>query len=69
MTGRVVRILHDKGFGFIQGDDGARREYFFHRTACDATTPFDRLQEGAVVTFEEAEPSPKGPRAEHVDLA
>jgi len=60
LTGKVVRLIADKGFGFIHGPDG--REYFFHRSAAP---DFDRLIEGSAVAFVPAE-APKGPRAESV---
>lgn len=30
-TGRIVRLVADKGFGFIR-DDNSNLEYFFHRS-------------------------------------
>jgi CspA family cold shock protein len=60
-TGIIKRVVNDKGFGFIKGDDG--REYFFHRSGTSAM--FESLREGQDVTFEE-EPSAKGPRATDV---
>lgn len=60
-TGRVVRLVREKGFGFLQGSDG--REYFFHRSAAGAD--FDDLTDGQAVEFEE-ERSDKGPRAARV---
>jgi cold shock protein len=62
MTGRIQRLVTDKGFGFIAATDG--KEYFFHSSAC-ATTPFDALQTGQTVTFDVGQ-GPKGPRAENV---
>jgi cold shock CspA family protein len=47
----------------VSGDDG--KEYFFHRTG--VLGPFNELEEGGAVTFEE-EPSSKGPRATSVQL-
>lgn len=61
MTGEVLRILKDKGFGFVKGEDGVER--FFHRSA--VSTGFDTLREGSKVTFED-ETSNKGPRATDV---
>jgi CspA family cold shock protein len=65
MTGRIKRLVSDKGFGFIASDDGS--EYFFHQSAC-RDTRFDALREGQSVTFEGGQ-GPKGPRAENVKLA
>ncbi len=63
-TGTIKKLVSDRGFGFISAEDG--KEYFFHRSGTD--TDFDRLQGGERVTFE-IEPSPKGPRANRVQLA
>src|SRR5207302_5180840 len=59
--GRIKRVVHDKGFGFIRDDRG--QEFFFHRSSVEGD--FTRLAEGQQVAFEE-EPSPKGPRAGNV---
>ena len=63
-TGTIKKLVSDRGFGFIQAEDG--KEYFFHRSGTD--TDFDRLQGGERVTFE-IESSQKGPRAGRVQLA
>ena len=60
LTGTVVRLVVDKGFGFIQSPEGT--EYFFHRSAAP---DFDRLDVGSTVHFVATE-APKGPRAESV---
>lgn len=62
MNGTVARLLRDKGFGFIRGEDGTER--FFHRSA---VANFDNLREGQSVRFDE-EDSSKGPRATNVTL-
>jgi CspA family cold shock protein len=62
MTGKIKRLVSDKGFGFIAAADGS--EYFFHQSACTAV-PFDELREGQAVTFERGQ-GPKGPRGENV---
>jgi cold shock protein len=65
MNGTVKRLVGDKGFGFVLGQDG--HEYFFHQSACVGMR-FDSLREGQPVTFEAGQ-GPKGPRAENVKLA
>ena len=60
LTGKVTRLVADKGFGFLAGPQGV--EYFFHRSAAP---DFDLFREGMTVTFEEGHGT-KGPRAENV---
>ena len=50
--GTIKKIVADRGFGFISGEDG--KEYFFHRSAI---ANFDALRGGERVSFE-IEPSP-----------
>ena len=66
LTGNVKKVVSDRGFGFITGDGG--HEYFFHRSAVDATLDFDRLAGGEHVSFD-LEQSDKGPRARAVRMA
>lgn len=66
MKGTVARLMAEKKFGFIRGQDG--RDYFFHHS--DLNGFFDDLVEDAAiaqvaVTFESV-PSEKGPRAGNV---
>ena len=61
LTGTIVRLFLDKGFGFIQGPD-RETEYFFHSST---TKDFLDLQEGTIVHFVPTA-APKGPRAESV---
>ena len=61
--GTIKKVVSDRGFGFISGDDGT--EYFFHRSG--TTADFDGLRGGEQVTFE-IERSPKGPRAASVKV-
>ncbi|MDD3983631.1 MAG: cold shock domain-containing protein [Candidatus Omnitrophota bacterium] len=64
-TGKVKKLVADRGFGFISDTDG--REVFFHQSSLiDAR--FDSLSEGQDVEFE-VEKSPKGPRAINVKIA
>lgn len=62
MKGKVVRLMQDKGFGFIRGEDG--REYFVHRSAFK-NADFADVDEGREVEFEDSE-GLKGLRAEDV---
>jgi CspA family cold shock protein len=64
-TGKVKRLMKDRGFGFIRGNDG--QEVFFHRSSLEGID-FESLTEGQEVDFE-IEQSPKGPRAGKVRAA
>jgi len=57
----TIKKLTDKGFGFIEGDNG---ELFFHNSALDGVS-FDDIREGQAVEYTEGS-GPKGPRAENV---
>lgn len=48
MKGTVKRLLRDRGYGFIRGEDG--KEYFFHLSDLRGVT-WDDLQEGEPVEF------------------
>ena len=61
-TGKVNKLIRDKGFGFISATDG--REMFFHRSSL-IDAQFESLTSGQAVEFE-VEKSPKGPRAINV---
>jgi CspA family cold shock protein len=65
VNGTIKRMVTEKGFGFIEGQDG--NEYFFHQSAC-TSVPFDELREGQQVSFDKGQ-GPKGPRAENVKPA
>jgi cold shock protein len=62
MQGQVIRLMGEKGFGFIRGEDGVER--FFHRLAVK-NVRFDDVQTGDKVVFEPSQ-GPKGLRAEDV---
>ncbi len=64
-TGKIKKIVTDKGFGFISADDG--KEVFFHHSAV-ADRQFDNLSEGQKVEFaiEAGGDKGKGPRASSV---
>ena len=64
--GLVIRVVADKGFGFIKGDDGIER--FFHKSAVVRETgaSFADFQEGKTRVHFTDGVSNKGPRAEDV---
>jgi CspA family cold shock protein len=60
--GKIKKMVRDRGFGFIRGDDG--KEVFFHRSGLNAGD-YDGLNEGDYVEYVVQE-GPRGARAEHV---
>ncbi len=67
-TGKITRLVRDRGFGFIQ-PEGATQEIFFHSSVVEEVS-FDELQEGQQVEFE-SEPDERQPdrsRAAHVKV-
>ena len=58
-TGTIKRLVRERGFGYIQGNDGV--ELFFHRSALQGEG-FDTLAEGQAVEFD-VQSGDKGPRA------
>lgn len=68
LTGTIIRKVADKGFGFIK-DGRTGLEYFFHRTDLAPHIPFEHVDAGDAVTFDEVIPAPeKGRRAARVAL-
>ena len=63
-TGRIKKLIRDRGFGFISATDG--REIFFHQSSL-VDINFDTLNEEQEVEFE-VEKSDKGPRAVNVHI-
>lgn len=63
-TGKIKKLVQERGFGFINDTDG--REVFFHQSSV-IDVSFDSLKEGQEVEFE-IEKSPKGPRAINVKV-
>lgn len=59
--GTIKKLISNKGFGFIEGENG---ELFFHSSAVENSS-FEELREGQNVEYVEGE-GPKGPRAENV---
>lgn len=63
-TGKIIRLITEKGFGFIKSDSD-NTEYFFHQSGI--RDDFHALREGQQVMFEPTK-GPKGLRAEQVSL-
>jgi CspA family cold shock protein len=63
--GKIKKMVRDRGFGFIRGDDG--KEVFFHRSGLNAAD-YDALSEGDDVEYVVQE-GPRGARAENVRQA
>ncbi|MDD5505460.1 MAG: cold shock domain-containing protein [Candidatus Omnitrophica bacterium] len=64
-TGKIKKLIRDRGFGFISDTDG--REVFFHQNSL-VETKFGALTEDQAVTYD-IEKSDKGPRAVNVRIA
>jgi cold shock protein len=62
MEGTIKKLIRDRGFGFILGQNG--QDVFFHRSSLEQLN-FDSLTEGLNVEFE-LHRSDKGPRAANV---
>jgi cold shock CspA family protein len=66
MSGTVIRVLHDKGYGFLRGTDGISR--FFEAREVFPSIAFDRMQSGQSVQFIPAHGQKgNGQRAIHVE--
>ena len=65
-TGTIKKLVSDRGFGFITGEDG--KDYFFHKDGLSESLDFDRLVGGERVTFD-LQSSDRGPRAANVRAA
>ena len=63
--GKIKRLVSDRGFGFIEGEQGD--DLFFHHSALQEGA-IEELREGQVVEYEVGR-GPKGPRAESVRVA
>lgn len=66
LTGKVDKIVNEKGFGFIR-ENGRKKRIFFHVSGLQNRYDFDRLREGDTVEFE-TEDSEKGPRATNIRI-
>lgn len=62
-TGKIKKVIRDRGFGFISDTDG--REIFFHQKNLNGLN-FETLKVEDSVTFE-VEKSDKGPFAVNVE--
>jgi cold shock protein len=66
MRGTVVRMIRDRGFGFVRCDDDT--EVFFHHSSLPRGV-FDTIQEGQEMEFEiENDVRGRGQRATNVEL-
>jgi CspA family cold shock protein len=68
-VGTIKKLVSDKGFGFIQTEDG--NDVFFHHSAV-TDKQFDSLSEGQRVEYtldSAGGPKGKGPRASSVTVA
>jgi len=63
-TGKIKKIVSERGFGFISDTDG--REVFFHQSGL-VDAQFSDLSQDTPVEFD-IENSPKGPRAVNVHV-
>lgn len=60
--GKIKKMVRERGFGFIRGDDG--KEVFFHRSGLNGSD-YDLLSENDTVEYQVSEGA-RGPRAENV---
>lgn len=66
--GIIVRMVRDRGFGFIREDSGG--DIFFHASGVTGVVPFDSLDEGQDVYYERTNDSRgRGERAVYVQVA
>jgi CspA family cold shock protein len=65
MNGKIKKLVMEKGFGFIQGNDN--KDVFFHHSSV-SQNQFDDLVEGQLVEYsiDEDGSAQKGPRAASV---
>jgi CspA family cold shock protein len=62
--GTIKKLVADRGFGFINGENG---DIFFHVSALQGGIAIEELNEGQSVSYDEGN-GPKGPRAENVQV-
>lgn len=76
LTGQIIRVVLDKGFGFIESPSIKGKDVFFHLSNCDRDLWNGIAEAGGLgnptrpiaVTFESAQ-TEKGPRALNVHAA
>lgn len=66
MIGRIKNLISDRGFGFIEPDDGGP-DIFMHAKALVAGLEFESLEVGQEIEFSISQ-SDRGPRAQSVRL-
>jgi CspA family cold shock protein len=64
-TGKIKKLIRDRGFGFISATDG--REIFFHSNSL-LDAKFEDLNSDQAVGFE-VEKSHKGPKAVNIRIS
>jgi CspA family cold shock protein len=65
-TGPIVRLVRDRGFGFVRADDGS--EIFFHHSTLPPGV-FDTLAEGQELEYEpDMDTRGRGERAKNVRI-
>jgi cold shock CspA family protein len=67
MTGTVIRILLNRGFGFVRGMDGL--SYFMHAKDVSPRVAFDTMHEGQRVEFTPQPGGDRGPRAIEIKVS
>jgi CspA family cold shock protein len=66
MANGTVKVVTDKGYGFISNEGG--KDVFFHENSLEGDLAVRKLKVGDVVTFD-IEESPKGFNAVNIQLA
>lgn len=67
-TGRIVRLIDGRGFGFVEVTNSPGTEVFLHASAFEIPAEFASLSVGDQITFVEGQTT-KGPRAFYAQLA
>ena len=67
MQGTIVKVVEDRGFGFIKPADG-EKDLFFHARSVTGDVVFEELKENDPVTYD-LEEGPKGAAAVNVAKA